>query len=520
MSSEVPSRSDISKRQYLFQPSRGFRQEGAGSREQVLHGRLKLRLSSSEKPRRGQDKTDPLRRFLMYILTTGQRILRLDQISVSEHNRGFRCSAEKPTGSVEAYRLAGDGLYLMACLRFSTINNGELAHGTAIFRIRFKLVDVLQQDVAKISRSKTQLVLKAYTTKAGDGNADGNIIIHTDQYNKDDFPVEYMDAKFFVIKSYSEDDVHKSIKYNVWSSTPNGNKKLNIAYEDAQRIVLAKSRSCPVFLFFSVNASGQFCGVAEMIGPVDFNRDMDFWQQDKWSGSFPVKWHIIKDVPNNNFRHVILENNENKPVTNSRDTQELPFIKGLEMIKLFKNHTLKTSLLDDFIYYENRQKIMQEEKARLVVRRLERPYFVPALDQTRQLNCVVEQPLREDKNLNKANDGARGSERNATSRAEQVYSNPGTVAVKESPKLDGEEKADVTSTLRMESLELGGKVVEKTSGGGATPAAASDTNSKPTEVVTVGSMPIKVNGYNTETRGVLTVGTIPLDPKALQLDNK
>ncbi|XP_023514381.1 uncharacterized protein LOC111778663 isoform X1 [Cucurbita pepo subsp. pepo] len=372
----------------------------------------------------------------------------------------------------------------------------------------------------RISRSKTQLVLKAYTTKAGDGNADGNIIIHTDQYNKDDFPVEYMDAKFFVIKSYSEDDVHKSIKYNVWSSTPNGNKKLNIAYEDAQRIVLVKSRSCPVFLFFSVNASGQFCGVAEMIGPVDFNRDMDFWQQDKWSGSFPVKWHIIKDVPNNNFRHVILENNENKPVTNSRDTQELPFIKGLEMIKLFKNHTLKTSLLDDFIYYENRQKIMQEEKARLVVRRLERPYFVPALDQTRQLNCVVEQPLREDKNLNKANDGARGSERNATSRAEQVYSNPGTVAVKESPKLDGEEKADVTSTLRMESLELGGKVVEKTSGGGATPAAASDTNSKPTEVMTVGSMPIKVNGYNTETRGVLTVGTIPLDPKALQLDNK
>lgn len=72
-----------------------------------------------------------------------------------------------------------------------------------------------------------------------------------------------------------------------------------------------------------VNASGQFCGVAEMTGPVDFHRDMDFWQQDKWSGSFPVKWHFIKDLPNPNFRHIILENNENKPVTNSRDTQEV-----------------------------------------------------------------------------------------------------------------------------------------------------------------------------------------------------
>lgn len=210
----------------------------------------------------------------------------------------------------------------------------------------------------RVNRSKNELAVKAYTTKAGHTNAQGNIIIHTDQYNKDDLPVEYADAKFFVIKSYSEDDVHKSIKYNVWSSTQHGNKKLNNAYEDAQRIAAGKPRGCPIFLFFSVslssylfaislerflfhmvcflvlmrclyymsmqvNVSGQFCGVAEMTGPVDFNTDMDFWQQDKWSGSFPVKWHIIKDVTNTSLRHIILENNENKPVTNSRDTQEV-----------------------------------------------------------------------------------------------------------------------------------------------------------------------------------------------------
>lgn len=105
----------------------------------------------------------------------------------------------------------------------------------------------------RINRSENQLAVKAYTTKAGDTNAQGNIIIYTDQYNKDDFPVDYVDAKFFVIKSYSEDDVHKSIKYNVWSSTPNGNKKLENAYEDAQRIALGKRRGCPIFLFFSVS---------------------------------------------------------------------------------------------------------------------------------------------------------------------------------------------------------------------------------------------------------------------------
>lgn len=60
-----------------------------------------------------------------------------------------------------------------------------------------------------------------------------------------------------------------------------------------------------------------------MVGPVDFNKSVEYWQQDKWNGCFPVKWHIVKDVPNSLLKHITLENNENKPVTNSRDTQEV-----------------------------------------------------------------------------------------------------------------------------------------------------------------------------------------------------
>ncbi|KAL2470225.1 YTH domain-containing protein [Abeliophyllum distichum] len=119
----------------------------------------------------------------------------------------------------------------------------------------------------KTNKSKNQLVVKSYTTRDGDPDAQGNITILANQYRKGDFAIDYVYAKFFV------------------------------------------------------NASGQFCGVAEMTGPVDFHKD--FWQQDKWSDSFPVKWHMVKDVPNPNFGHIILENNENKPVTNSRDTQEI-----------------------------------------------------------------------------------------------------------------------------------------------------------------------------------------------------
>ncbi|EPS59118.1 hypothetical protein M569_15692, partial [Genlisea aurea] len=208
---------------------------------------------------------------------------------------------------------------------------------------------------------QNHLVVKAYTKRAGNPDAEGNITLSRDQYNSHRFPVDYVNAKFFVIKSYSEDDVHKSVKYGVWSSTPGGNKRLGSAFEDARRIA-ATGVECPIFLFFSVNASGQFCGVAEMTGPVDFNRDMDFWQQDKWSGSFSVKWHIIKDVPNHHFRHIVLENNEGKSVTNSRDTQEVARKKGLEMLRIFRDANAKTSLLDDFAYYENRQRVLFEER--------------------------------------------------------------------------------------------------------------------------------------------------------------
>lgn len=180
------------------------------------------------------------------------------------------------------------------------------------------------------------------------------------KYNREDFPENYSDAKFFVIKSYSEDDVHKSIKYNVWASTPSGNKKLDAAYQEAQ----GKPGPCPVFLLFSVNSSGQFVGLAEMAGSVDFNKTLDFWQQDKWTGSFPVKWHIIKDVPNNLLKHIKLEYNDNKPVTNSRDTQEVKLDQGMEVLKIFKLHSSNSSILDDFEFYELRQKTMQEKKAK------------------------------------------------------------------------------------------------------------------------------------------------------------
>jgi hypothetical protein len=187
-------------------------------------------------------------------------------------------------------------------------------------------------------------------------------LVCRDQFNTSDFSVQYKQAKFFMIKSYSEDDIHKGIKYNVWASTANGNDKLDAAYHEAQILMKENGENCPVFLFFSVNTSGQFVGLAEMLGPVDFKKTMDFWKEDKWNGFFPIIWHIIKDIPNRLFRHIILEHNDNRPVTFSRDTQEIGLAQGMQMLKIFKDHLQGTSILDDFDFYEEKDNARRAQK--------------------------------------------------------------------------------------------------------------------------------------------------------------
>ncbi|XP_052724667.1 YTH domain-containing protein ECT2 isoform X6 [Vigna angularis] len=140
----------------------------------------------------------------------------------------------------------------------------------------------------RASKLKNQILAEKNSVDNGKNSA-STAKFQNESLNRSDFAIDYKDAKFFVIKSYSEDNVHKSIKYGVWASTPNGNRKLDAAYRQA----MEKQEACPIFLFFSV---------------------------------------------------------------------KLP--QGIEMLAIFKNYETDVSILDDFDFYEDRQKAMQERKAR------------------------------------------------------------------------------------------------------------------------------------------------------------
>ena len=65
-------------------------------------------------------------------------------------------------------------------------------------------------------------------------------------YNPNDFDVGgcSSNARFFVIKSYSEDDIHRSIKYEIWCSTEHGNKRLDAAFRERLAFYAFSFTSC------------------------------------------------------------------------------------------------------------------------------------------------------------------------------------------------------------------------------------------------------------------------------------
>lgn len=180
---------------------------------------------------------------------------------------------------------------------------------------------------------------------------------HLARVNSPDTVVDYKKARFLVIKSFTEDNVHKSMKYQVWSSTQEGNKRLNNTYHKSIE------EKVPLFLFFSVNGSRQFVGVAQMISEVDPKDKFNHWQQDgKWMGKLKVEWIFVKDIPNKEFKSIIVPGSESKPVTNMKDAQEVPFEQGIQMLEKFKSYNAETSMLDAFEHYDMEERKKNEAK--------------------------------------------------------------------------------------------------------------------------------------------------------------
>lgn len=84
-------------------------------------------------------------------------------------------------------------------------------------------------------------------------------------------------------------NLHKAIKYGIWTSTSVNNKKLSILYKDSEMKVY--------LIFYPLGEHSDIVGIAEMTS--DYNPDASFkyWDKDgAYIGNFSIIWHYIKNV--------------------------------------------------------------------------------------------------------------------------------------------------------------------------------------------------------------------------------
>lgn len=106
-----------------------------------------------------------------------------------------------------------------------------------------------------------------------------------------------------------------------------------------------------------MNGSGRFTGIAKMTSSLR-KEHFDLWAlDDVWNGLIRVEWLVIKDIPNKFLKHILLPNNDNKPITNSRDTQEIQKPEALKFIQEFETFNETTTLLQHFQYFDQREHI-------------------------------------------------------------------------------------------------------------------------------------------------------------------
>lgn len=182
--------------------------------------------------------------FCWIVKTCDLYLLQLSSGFPTESINGFY-----PNGNFSTFGNQNQGVFM----HYGSLNylpNGRLWNGNQKFKTRQNFRR--EGEIEELTRGPRSNIRNDSSKLSGEPEQPEQII-QKDKYNLDDFQAEYENAKFYVIKSYSEDDVHKCVKYDVWSSTPNGNKKLDAAFRDAEAKAIETGSKYPVFLFFSVS---------------------------------------------------------------------------------------------------------------------------------------------------------------------------------------------------------------------------------------------------------------------------
>ncbi|CAD8199530.1 unnamed protein product [Paramecium pentaurelia] len=154
------------------------------------------------------------------------------------------------------------------------------------------------------------------------------------------------DCRFFIIRTQGEDNVHRAMKYGIWTSSSRKNERLDEAFRNKKE---------DVYLFFTEINSMCFSGMAKLTSEFNAKAHFKYWLiENKWFGTFQIQWLYVKDIPFKHFDEIKqiqkLEGSEEtlKSVYDLIDCTELTVDNGIKMARIFQMEKTNKSLFEEF----------------------------------------------------------------------------------------------------------------------------------------------------------------------------
>ncbi|KAL4511862.1 hypothetical protein ABPG72_012707 [Tetrahymena utriculariae] len=151
-------------------------------------------------------------------------------------------------------------------------------------------------------------------------------------------------GRFFQMKAYQWEAIKAGVLYGTWSTSIDQNILLDQAFCEAKG-------KYPIILFFSINQSKSFQGVAIMKSRVNPQWRQDVWDgTKKFQGLFFIEWIYVQHILSTEFKGILNSLNFNKPVINQRNGQEINYEAGIQMLEVFMKQSQSKRIDHDYIW--------------------------------------------------------------------------------------------------------------------------------------------------------------------------
>lgn len=172
----------------------------------------------------------------------------------------------------------------------------------------------------------------------------------------------FQNSNFFVIRSKKIDDIHKAVKYGVWTSSQHNNVRIQDTF------MTGKMYNRPTFFFFTyLNAPG-FVGLAILDG-IQLEREFPFFGEiGRWVGIMFMRWIFLRDVMFDEVAELkeTGHNGEYRRLNEMTDGSRLNAINALRIIELMNTARPISHVFEKFPNYDFQEKKMRNNVEEII----------------------------------------------------------------------------------------------------------------------------------------------------------